>query len=185
MFWDLIQVGGWLAKSILQQSPSAASVLSNPPYRSRPACSNNKRSRVKQLISVCVHSHSLEGLFWQILNAFNLCLSSLHHCHRLPTPPPWHRIHLKKASLSKQKYREWKQISEKQARNLRRCALKAAKLQHAKLIGICIWSNRHVYRALWVLHHINGYAFRPKIRKYREDKPMKQKINKSTYSECD
>ena len=56
---DLIQVGGWLAKSILQQSPSAASVLSNPPYRSRPACSNNKWSRMKQLISVCVNSHNL------------------------------------------------------------------------------------------------------------------------------
>ena len=24
----------------------------------------------------------------------NLCLSGLHHCHRLPTSPPWHRFHL-------------------------------------------------------------------------------------------
>ena len=34
----LIQVGGWLARSILQQSLSAARELSKPPYSRSPAC---------------------------------------------------------------------------------------------------------------------------------------------------
>ena len=58
MFLDLIQVGGWLAKSILQQSPSAASVLSNPPYKSRPAC-----SQVKHLLLVNVHFFIVWGFY--------------------------------------------------------------------------------------------------------------------------
>ena len=39
----LIQVGGWLARSILQQSLSAARELSKPPYSRSPACQQGRQ----------------------------------------------------------------------------------------------------------------------------------------------
>ena len=83
----LIQVGGWLAKSILQQSLSAARELSKPPYSRSPAC--QKGGQLHQ----CFFSSQEREIVW------NLCLASFHHGHWLPAPAPWHSWDLEKVCL--------------------------------------------------------------------------------------